>query len=157
MCDDSNGVVNLLIDLILSDDKEEKERLKEKIKQSVYAGTRTEERRFKDVVETVLKNIGIPRSLTGYTYCTEAIVYLNSNPNATICKEVYTHISDIHCVSANSVERCIRSAADVATNRCSDELFYKIFGSTAGKLTARPTNKAFLYNLLYYVKSITDR
>lgn len=107
-----------------------------------------------DHVLAILKEIGIPSNLNGYSYLVDAIIMIvnSENMDIKVCKEVYPVIAEKYNVSAYSVERCIRNAIEIGFNRGNVKYLDELFGYTIEKRKGKPTNTEFLFGVADYIK-----
>ena len=107
-----------------------------------------------DHVLAILKEIGIPYKLNGYSYLVDAITMIvnTKGMDIKVCKEVYPVIAEKYNVSAYSVERCIRSAIEIGFNRGNVKYLDELFGYTVEKRKGKPTNTEFLFGVADYIK-----
>lgn len=97
-------------------------------------------------ITAVIKEIGVPAHIKGYSYLREAIhmVYLDIELLGSITKVLYPEIAVKFNTTASRVERAIRHAIEVAWNRGNYESISKTFGYTVHHLKSKPTNSEFI-------------
>ncbi len=108
----------------------------------------------------LMKELGIPANLKGYNYLIEAISILLTDKemyDGAITKELYPAIAKKYKTTSSRVERAIRHAIEVATDRASVEIMYKIFGMTASADSGRLTNSEFIYGAANYIELLESR
>lgn len=96
---------------------------------------------------TLLIDIGIPASLSGYTYLREAIrlvIDMGTTPEGLLSKRVYPVIAKKYGKSMASVEKAIRTAIETAWIRGRTDLLDKLFGYTVSAQRGKPTNTEFI-------------
>lgn len=68
----------------------------------------------KDYIENVLKRLGMPMRLNGFTYIMDAVCLLNEPEwKSPKWKSLYRAIAKMNNTSATNVEKCIRTAFKV--------------------------------------------
>lgn len=95
----------------------------------------------------LLIDIGIPASLSGYTYLREAIRLVIDGgmaPEGILSKRIYPVIAKKHGKSIASVEKAIRTAIETAWIRGRTELLDRLFGYTVSAQRGKPTNTEFI-------------
>lgn len=65
-------------------------------------------------IEKILLEMGVPASVKGFDFITEAVMLLNENPFMQITKELYPAIAKKHETIGARVERAIRHAFEIA-------------------------------------------
>ncbi len=96
---------------------------------------------------TLLIDIGIPASLSGYTYLREAIrlvIDLGTTPDGLLSKRIYPEIAKKHGKSMASVEKAIRTAIETAWLRGRTDVLDRLFGYTISAQRGKPTNTEFI-------------
>ncbi len=96
---------------------------------------------------TLLIDIGIPASLSGYTYLREAIrlvIDMGTTPDGLLSKRVYPVIAKKYGKSSASVEKAIRTAIETAWIRGRTDLLDRLFGYTVSAQRGKPTNTEFI-------------
>ncbi len=96
---------------------------------------------------TLLIDIGIPASLSGYTYLREAIrlvIDMGTTPDGLLSKQIYPVIAKKHGKSMASVEKAIRTAIETAWIRGRTDLLDRLFGYTVSAQRGKPTNTEFI-------------
>lgn len=93
-------------------------------------------------IKNLLRSMGAPIHMVGFTYISEALEYLVSNPKTMFLKEMYLEISDAHLVSIESVEVSIRNAVKKIVKE-SLPSFVEIFGENVKSVS----NSKFLFTL----------
>ena len=104
-------------------------------------------KRFIDnTITNVIKEIGVPAHIKGYSYLREAIqmVYSDVELLGSITKVLYPEIAKKFQTTPSRVERAIRHAIEVAWNRGNYETISKLFGYTVHHLKSKPTNSEFI-------------
>ena len=100
---------------------------------------------LKNLVTSVIHEIGVPAHIKGYQYLREAIMiavepeYINA-----VTKRLYPEIAKKNGTTASRVERAIRHAIEVAWDRGDLETLQKYFGYTVSNAKGKPTNSEFI-------------
>lgn len=103
-------------------------------------------RMIDNTITNVIKEIGVPAHIKGYSYLREAIqmVYSDIELLGSITKVLYPEIAKKFQTTPSRVERAIRHAIEVAWNRGNYETISKLFGYTVHHLKSKPTNSEFI-------------
>ena len=103
-------------------------------------------RMIDNIITNVIKEIGVPAHIKGYSYLREAIqmVYSDIELLGSITKVLYPEIAKKFQTTPSRVERAIRHAIEVAWNRGNYETISKLFGYTVHHLKSKPTNSEFI-------------
>ncbi|MFC4356183.1 sporulation transcription factor Spo0A [Chryseomicrobium palamuruense] len=98
------------------------------------------------IVTNVIKEIGVPAHIKGYSYLREAIqmVYHDIELLGSVTKVLYPEIAVKFDTTPSRVERAIRHAIEVAWNRGNYETISQTFGYTVHHLKSKPTNSEFI-------------
>lgn len=103
---------------------------------------------IKKELSKILHDLGIPSNIKGYEYVRDAIIRLYNDPEMTsITKDLYPEIANKYDTSTSKVERAIRHAIEVSSNRGDIELMEEIFGHSVDMDKAKPTNSEFIVTL----------
>ena len=114
----------------------------------VEANSSKENKDIKQELSRLLHELGIPSNIKGYEYLREAIINLYNAQNMTgITKELYPDIASKYDTSPTKVERAIRHAIEVSSNRGDLELMDEIFGHSVDIEKAKPTNSEFIVTI----------
>ena len=93
-------------------------------------------------IRGVVRSVGVPVNILGYTYIVEAVKYMLDSKKAAFLSEAYKSISKSHNTSVECVEVSIRNAIKKAV--CThNENFKKVFQFC----NVTPSNSAFISNL----------
>ena len=105
---------------------------------------------------TMMNLLGIPSHLSGYKYIKDAITICidNNYEVPTVSKNLYPEIAAKYEKKDSQVERSIREAINKCIDRADSEILFLIFGYTIDSEKARPTNKAFIAQLVNFWKII---
>lgn len=147
-----NQTVELLTAIALAVDDEEKERLVQELR--VISDKTTSSMSVDDVAKSVLTDVGVPCSLSGYDYCVSAICHLVTEPKLAraITHGLYPKVAEEFGSTGGRVERAIRHAIEVAFDRCDDKVLARYFGNTVSPFSGRATNSEFLCRLAEEVR-----
>ena len=111
----------------------------------------TSKRDNKDVkqeLSKLLHELGIPSNIKGYEYLREAIINLYNAKNISgITKELYPDIASKYDTSPTKVERAIRHAIEVSSNRGDIKLMDEIFGHSVDMEKSKPTHSEFIVTI----------
>ena len=103
---------------------------------------------IKKELSKILHDLGIPSNIKGYQYVRDAIIRLYNDPEMTsITKDLYPEIASKYDTSSSKVERAIRHAIEVSSNRGDLELIDEIFGHSVDMDKAKPTNSEFIVTI----------
>lgn len=110
-------------------------------------------KKYKGIITTVIKQMGIPASLIGYHYIRDAVEMMIEDINLikAITKTIYPAVATKYGTSASRVERGIRHAIEVGYDRANAELKNKMFSYSLSADAVRPTNSEFLAAVADYV------
>ena len=105
-----------------------------------------DQRQLDTIVTAIIKEIGIPAHIKGYSYLREAIqmVYYNIELLGSVTKILYPEIAKKFSTTPSRVERAIRHAIEVAWNRGNFESISEMFGYTVHHMKSKPTNSEFI-------------
>ncbi len=97
-------------------------------------------------ISDVLKDIGVPGHLKGYSYLTEAIGIVIQDPSELhrITKGVYPQVAEKVGSTPTKVERVMRSAIECALDRCDMLTINRYFGNSISANKGKPTNSEFI-------------
>lgn len=90
-------------------------------------------------IKNLLKILGIPSNILGYTYIEEALEYMINLNKIVFLSEIYGKIGDAHETSLKCVEASIRNAIKKAASTNNDK-FKEVFGL----YNQIPSNSTFL-------------
>jgi two-component system response regulator (stage 0 sporulation protein A) len=94
----------------------------------------------------IMNGIGIPANVKGYTYIRKAIALAVEDPKllSSMTKELYPSIAETYNTTGSRVERAIRHAIDIAWVRGQLENMHELFGYSATRDNAKPSNGEFI-------------
>lgn len=98
-------------------------------------------------VSNLLLALNVPTRLNGYPLAREAILIKARNPKFAITKELYPAVAEACGCEKDHVERCIRTAIDVAWKHRDDQIWLQYFHPGPDGMIRRPTNGAFISRL----------
>lgn len=105
-----------------------------------------DQRQLDTTITAIIKEIGVPAHIKGYSYLREAIqmVYYDIELLGSVTKILYPEIAKKFNTTPSRVERAIRHAIEVAWNRGNYESISEMFGYTVHHLKSKPTNSEFI-------------
>ena len=102
----------------------------------------------KQELSKLLHELGIPSNIKGYEYLRDAIINIYNSKKVTgITKELYPEIANKYDTSPSKVERAIRHAIEISSNRGNLDLMDEIFGHSVDIEKAKPTNSEFIVTI----------
>lgn len=101
---------------------------------------------LKNLVTSVIHEIGVPAHIKGYQYLREAILIAIDDMEVinAVTKVLYPEVAKRFDTTASRVERAIRHAIEVAWDRGDLETLQKYFGYTVSNAKGKPTNSEFI-------------
>lgn len=101
---------------------------------------------LKNLVTSVIHEIGVPAHIKGYQYLREAILIAIDDMEVinAVTKVLYPEVAKRFETTASRVERAIRHAIEVAWDRGDLETLQKYFGYTVSNAKGKPTNSEFI-------------
>ena len=117
--------------------------------QSVFEQPATPEQHaaaLKNMVTSVIHEIGVPAHIKGYQYLREAIIIAVNDMEVinAVTKVLYPAVAKRFGTTPSRVERAIRHAIEVAWDRGDLETLQKYFGYTVSNAKGKPTNSEFI-------------
>lgn len=117
--------------------------------QSVFEQPATPEQHaaaLKNLVTSVIHEIGVPAHIKGYQYLREAIIIAVNDMEVinAVTKVLYPAVAKRFGTTPSRVERAIRHAIEVAWDRGDLETLQKYFGYTVSNAKGKPTNSEFI-------------
>ena len=102
--------------------------------------------RLKNLVTSVIHEIGVPAHIKGYQYLREAIMIAVDDMEVinAVTKVLYPEVASRFDTTPSRVERAIRHAIEVAWDRGDLETLQKYFGYTVSNTKGKPTNSEFI-------------
>lgn len=97
-------------------------------------------------VTSVIREVGIPAHIRGYSYLRDAILMVIEDMDLinAVTKSLYPSIAQKYRTTPSRVERAIRHAIEVAWNRGNLEAIEQMFGYTVNRDKGKPTNAEFI-------------
>ena len=101
---------------------------------------------LKNMVTSVIHEIGVPAHIKGYQYLREAIGLAVDDMEIinAVTKVLYPAVAKKFNTTSSRVERAIRHAIEVAWDRGDLETLQKYFGYTVSNAKGKPTNSEFI-------------
>ena len=101
---------------------------------------------LKNMVTSVIHEIGVPAHIKGYQYLREAIMITVEDMDVinAVTKVLYPAVAKRFSTTPSRVERAIRHAIEVAWDRGDLETLQKYFGYTVSNAKGKPTNSEFI-------------
>ena len=101
---------------------------------------------LKNLVTSVIHEIGVPAHIKGYQFLRDAILLTMNEPEYinAVTKRLYPEIAKKNGTTASRVERAIRHAIEVAWDRGDVDTLNSYFGYTIHNLRGKPTNSEFI-------------
>ena len=101
---------------------------------------------LKNLVTSVIHEIGVPAHIKGYQFLRDAILLTMNEPEYinAVTKRLYPEIAKRNGTTASRVERAIRHAIEVAWDRGDVDTLTSYFGYTIHNLRGKPTNSEFI-------------
>ena len=106
------------------------------------------------VVYQQLKHLGVPVSLSGYSYLQEAIVRVLEDPSLIrkVTIKLYPDIAKKYDTLASRVERSIRHAIEHVYSNTDEDIIAQYFGNTINLASGKLTNIQFIAGIAEYIK-----
>jgi two-component system response regulator (stage 0 sporulation protein A) len=101
---------------------------------------------LKNLVTSIIHEIGVPAHIKGYQYLREAIMIAVDDMDVinAVTKVLYPEVAKRFSTTPSRVERAIRHAIEVAWDRGDLETLQKFFGYTVSNTKGKPTNSEFI-------------
>ena len=101
---------------------------------------------LKNMVTSIIHEIGVPAHIKGYQYLREAIIIAVEDMDVinAVTKVLYPEVAKRFSTTPSRVERAIRHAIEVAWDRGDLETLQKFFGYTVSNAKGKPTNSEFI-------------
>ena len=98
------------------------------------------------MVSDIMRELGVPAHIKGYTYLREAIVMTVNSQDlmSSVTKVLYPTVARKYDTTASRVERAIRHAIEVAWDRGDIDVLNSYFGYTIQTSRGKPTNSEFI-------------
>ena len=101
----------------------------------------------------VLRELGVPEHLNGYTYLLEAVELAASDPPILrkMTRALYPAVAEKYSTTPAASERAIRLAIETAWLRCDPDVQRCYFGNTINPRKGKPSNSEFITRVLHAV------
>ena len=101
---------------------------------------------LKNMVTSIIHEIGVPAHIKGYQYLREAIMIAVEDMDVinAVTKVLYPEVASRFSTTPSRVERAIRHAIEVAWDRGDLETLQRFFGYTVNSTKGKPTNSEFI-------------
>lgn len=101
---------------------------------------------LKNMVTSIIHEIGVPAHIKGYQYLREAIMIAVNDMDVinAVTKVLYPEVAKRFSTTPSRVERAIRHAIEVAWDRGDLETLQRFFGYTVSNAKGKPTNSEFI-------------
>ena len=98
----------------------------------------------------IFMELGVPTNNIGFEILLRTVLLQRKNPARALTNDIYQEIR-LHCrqVSAEQVEQSIRDAIQAAWDNGSDEAWEWYFSYAGQPVTAKPTNREFISQIVY--------
>lgn len=109
-------------------------------------------------VHEFLIKIGIPIHVRGYKMIKYLLIEILKNNNYKKIKfnDLYKMIAEEFGVGRSSIEKNIRDAIRIASERCEEKIWIKYFGMSNDKSRYKPTNREFIEFACEYLRVYGD-
>ena len=94
----------------------------------------------------VLRHLGIPEHLSGYTYLMDSVVLTVGDPAMTrkMTTALYPALAAKYGITPATSERAMRYAIEQAWLRCDPDVLNSFFGNTISPDKGKPSNSEFI-------------
>ncbi len=105
----------------------------------------------------ILNKINFKTNLKGYYLLLEAINYVHAKGayNVQITKDIYPHLSHMHNIKVENIERNIRTSIKTSMNEHNIKNYYKLVGKNP--IDRIPTNAEFIYDIVRQYNNIINK
>ena len=109
-------------------------------------------------VHEFLIKIGIPIHVRGYKMIKYLLIAILKSDNYKKIKfnDLYKMIAEEFGVGRSSIEKNIRDAIRIASERCEEKIWIKYFGMSNDKSRYKPTNREFIEFACEYLRVYGD-
>lgn len=106
----------------------------------------------------LLKELGVPSHIIGYSYLKSAIGYAFYDMDYiyNMTKKLYPAIAKEHQTTSSKVERAMRHAIEIASSRGNFDAFKKVFSYSFSASRGKPTNSEFIAGVADYLRLYVD-
>ena len=100
----------------------------------------------KEMIERMLRRLGVPVHIKGYDYLVDAISLMcdDDTYKSAITKRLYPDIAKKNKTTQSRVERAIRHAIEVGMKRADNEYLEEIFSYSYSSERGKPTNAEYI-------------
>lgn len=109
-------------------------------------------------VGKILRDLGMPANIKGYTYIKAAIIdlFYNTHLIGQVSKMIYPLIAKRYNSTSSRVERAMRHAIEVSWRRGNIDTINEIFGYTVDFDRGKPTNSEYINSIADHLKIRLD-
>lgn len=109
------------------------------------ATTHSRDADLDDMIDDLLKELGVPSNILGHRYLHHAIRLCKEDPTYIdhITKRLYPTVAKANNTTPNSVERAMRHSIEFAFLKGDPDVQYKVFGNTIA-YEGKPSNSMFI-------------
>ena len=109
-----------------------------------------EARNLRSATGGLLRELGVPEHLNGYTYLLEAVELASADPSVLrkMTTALYPSVARKYSTTPAASERAIRLAIENAWLRCDPEIQRFYFGNTISPEKGKPSNSEFITRVL---------
>ena len=138
----TNGHFNIIIDFKVKDNNSESEPMVNNAND------------IDQTITLMLRNLGIPAHILGYTYLKDAIKICIENKDMlqSVTKLLYPAIAKKNSTTSSRAERAIRHLIEVAWERGNVDIINNLLGYTVNSRKGKPTNSEFIALLTEEIK-----
>ena len=107
----------------------------------------------KELITSIIKELGIPANLTGYHYARCAIELMIDDINLmkSITGSLYPKIAQRFNTTVSRIERGIRTAIETGWSRANEDMTTQLFGYSISSEKGKPTNSEFIVTVADYI------
>lgn len=100
----------------------------------------------KEMIERMLRRLGVPAHLNGYEYLVDAVslMYEDDTYKSAMTKRLYPDIAKKNKTTPSRVERAIRHAIEVGIPRADKEYLEEVFSFSYSESKGKPTNSEYI-------------
>ena len=112
------------------------------------------EMKLESIIRDTLREIGMPNTLSGYSYCVKAVVLIFEDPTILhfITSGMYVKVAKKCNSTPSRVERAMRYAIATSWNRCGSDMRDNYFNSTSNTRKDAPTVSEFVGGIYEIVR-----
>lgn len=107
-----------------------------------------------EFITDVLRRIGVPAHIKGYSYIRSAILMASENTELmeSVTKCLYPAVAEKYGSTPSRVERAIRHGIELSWSRGKLDSLHKLFGYTVRYDKGKPTNSEFIATIVDYMR-----